>query len=135
MTCDIPKGNPNDATLYKSTLDKFTGEYGVPNASVTDGGYASLENQQYAKGKGIKNIVFNKIAGSLKNITGSKSIEERLKKWRSGIEAVISNLKRGFNLFRYRWKGGEHFRQKVFWSIIADNIRVMTCSVLKALAV
>jgi IS5 family transposase len=58
-----------------------------------------------------------------------------LKKWRSGIEAVISNLKRGFNLFRCSWKGEEHFKQKVFWSIIAYNIRVMTCAVLKELAV
>jgi IS5 family transposase len=136
LTCDIPKGNPNDTTLYAGTLDKFIDDYGkVPNGSVTDGGYASKENQEYAKGKGVKNIVFNKIVGSLKNITSSKSIEERLKKWRSGIEAVISNLKRGFNLFRCSWKGEEHFKQKVFWSIIAYNIRVMTCAVLKTITV
>jgi IS5 family transposase len=60
------------------------------------------------------NIVFNKVVGSLKNITGSASTEERLKKWRSGIEAVISNLKRGYKLFRCNWKGKKISSRKYF---------------------
>jgi IS5 family transposase len=135
LTCEIPAGNPNDSRLYQGTLDKYIEDYGrVPESSVTDGGYGTLGNLEYAKGQGIKNIVFNKVVGSLKNITGSAKIEERLKKWRGGIEAVISNLKRGYKLFRCNWKGEEHFKQKVFWSILAYNIRVMTSSVLRAIA-
>lgn len=42
-----------------------------------------------------------------------KNMETRLKKWRSGIEANISNLIRGFNLTRCNWKGHEHFKSKV----------------------
>ena len=93
---------------------------------MTDGGYASLKNQGKAKEYGIVNIVFNKIVGSLKNLVTSGNMETRLKKWRSGIEAVISNVKRGFGLFRCDWKGREHFDAKVLWSVIAYNIRVMT---------
>jgi IS5 family transposase len=52
-------------------------------------------------------------------------IERKLKRWRSGIEAVISNLKRGFNISRCFWKGFEHYRQKVFWSVIAYNEAMM----------
>lgn len=63
-----------------------------------------MANQSYAKGKGIINIVFNKIVGSLANIATSKNMETRLKKWRSGMEAVISNIKRGFNLTAVRGK-------------------------------
>jgi IS5 family transposase len=134
LTCDIPEGNPADSILFKSTIDSVINDYGiVPNSSVTDGGYASLENQNYAKEKEIKNIVFNKIVGSLENIVSNKEIEEDLKKWRSGIEAVISNLKRGFHIARCMWKGLKHFKQKVLWSIIAYNFRVMTCSVLEEL--
>jgi len=70
------------------------------SCSATDCGYASKANAGYAEKKGIKNIVFNKIAGSLKNIVSSKNIETRLKKWRSGVEAVIFNFKRGYNMFR-----------------------------------
>jgi IS5 family transposase len=78
---------------------------------------------------GITNIVFNKVVGSLQNIASSKNIETRLKKWRSGIEAVISNIKRGFNLACCTWKGWEHFVAKVLWSVIAYNIRIMAAQV------
>jgi len=81
--------------------------------------------------KGIVNIVFNKIVGSLKNIVSSKNMETRLEKWRSGIEANISNLQRGFNLSRGNWKGFDHFSSKVYWSVIAYNIRVMTAAMVQ----
>ncbi len=108
-------------------LDDIHENYGiVPRDVVTDGGYASKANATDAMGKGIVNIVFNKITGSLKNIVRSTNIETRLKKWRSGIEAVISNLKRGFELFRCEWRTRERFDAKVFWNAICYNIRVMT---------
>ncbi len=108
-------------------LERIKRGYEVtPRDVVTDGGYASLKNQEKAKERGVVNIVFNKLVGTLKNIVTSGNMESRLKKWRSGIEAVISNVKRGFNLFRCEWKGREHFDAKVLWSVIAYNIRVMT---------
>lgn len=131
LSCEILKGNPADSTLYQSTIDKVMADYEiVPRDSATDGSYASKDNAAYAQSKGIVNIVFNKIVGSLKNIVSSKNIETRLKKWRSGIEAVISNFKRGYNMFRCNWKGEAHFKQKVLWSTIAYNIRVMTAAML-----
>lgn len=132
LVCDILEGNPADSALYQDTIDKLINAYDkVPRDSATDGGYASKANAEYAQGKGITNIVFNKIVGSLKNIVSSKNMETRLKKWRSGIEANISNLIRGFNLTRCNWKGLEHFKSKVLWSAIAYNIKVMTSALLK----
>lgn len=126
LHCDILQGNPADKKLYAPMLDKVIETYGkVPRDSSDDGGFASLENLRYAQKKGIVNIVFNKIVGSLKNQVSSQNIETRLKKWRSGIEANISNIKRGYNLKRCKWKGWAHFQAKVLWSIIAYNIRVM----------
>jgi IS5 family transposase len=134
MGVNIVKGNPADVTLYESATNKVIKDYGItPDSSVTDGGYASLKNQEHAKKLGIKNIVFNKIVGSLKNIASSKNMETRLKKWRSSVEAIISNLKRGFDLRRCLWKGPAHFDQKVYWSVICYNIRVMAAHFLKAL--
>lgn len=131
LTCEVLQGNPADSTLYQDTMDKLVDSYGrVPRDSATDGGYASKANAQYAQEKGIINIVFNKIVGSLKNIASSKNMETRLKKWRSGIEANISNLVRGYNLKRCNWKGFEHFKSKVLWSVLAYNIRVMTKNML-----
>jgi IS5 family transposase len=127
IDCIILDGNPSDKQAYGGVIDRIKKNYRVvPRDVVTDGGFASLENQRLAKNRGVINIVFNKIVGSLKNVTSSMNIETRLKKWRSGIEAVISNLKRGFDIFRCEWKTRAHFDAKVYWSVLAYNIRVMT---------
>ncbi|KXB08147.1 hypothetical protein AKJ55_01390 [candidate division MSBL1 archaeon SCGC-AAA382M17] len=127
LHCDVLKGNPSDKTLYPSTLDQVIETYErVPRDSSKDGGFASLPNLRHAQSRGVVNVVFDKIVGSLKNQVSSKNMETRLKKWRSGIEANISNIKRGFKMQRCIWKGWAHFQAKVLWSIIAYNIRVMT---------
>jgi transposase, IS5 family len=134
LTCEVLRGNPADSGLFQKTIDTLVEQYSiVPRDSATDGGFASKANAEYAQSKGIVNIVFNKIVGSLKNITSSKNMETRLKKWRSGIEANISNLLRGFDLSVCNWKGWEHFKSKVLFSVIAYNIRVMTSALIKQL--
>jgi len=132
LTCEILKGNPKDSEIYERTIQKYIKDYGrAPISSVADGGFASVSNLEYSKKAGIINIVFNKIRGSMQNIVKNKWTEKKLKCWRSGIEAVISNLKRGFEIDRCTWKGLAHYGQKVFWSIIGYNIRVMTNAFLK----
>jgi IS5 family transposase len=131
LDCNILEGNPSDSTLYMDVIDRIHGNYGiVPRDMATDGRYASKDNARMAQEKGIVNIVFNKIVGSLKNIVRSKNIETRLKKWRSGIEAVISNFKRGYELFRCEWKTRARFDAKVYLNVIVYNIRVMTGALL-----
>ncbi len=132
LKCDVLQGNPSDSKLFAPALDSIIDGYGiVPRDCATDGGYASLVNQLHAAEKGVVNIVFNKIVGSLQNISSSKNMETRLKKWRSGAEGIISNIKRGFNLTRCTWKGWQNFVSKVIWSVIAYNIRVMTAHVVR----
>ncbi|HET55353.1 MAG TPA: ISNCY family transposase [Ignavibacteria bacterium] len=132
LHCQVLRGNPSDSGLFAPAVDAIVENYGtVPRDCATDGGYGSLANQAHAIEKGITNIVFNKIVGSLNNIASSKNMETRLKKWRSGMEAVISNLKRGYNLARCTWEGWEHFVAKVLWSVIAYNIRIMTAHVVR----
>jgi transposase, IS5 family len=131
LDCRVVDGNPADSTLYEEVIERMRIGYGiVPRDMVTDGGYASIKNAESAKEQGIVNIVFNKIVGSLKNIVSSKNMETRLKKWRSGMEAVISNLKRGYELFRCEWRTRERFDAKVYWNVIVYNIRVMTAAFL-----
>lgn len=131
LDCDILKGNPSDSTLYQPMMNSIIDIYGViPRDSATDGGFASKDNMAYSTKTGIVNTVFNKIKGSMQNAVSSVNMETRLKKWRSGIEAVISNLKRGFDLRVCNWKGWEHFKSKVLWSVLAYNFRVLTSLVL-----
>lgn len=135
IDCMIPKGNPSDHHLFKPTLNRVIDNYGVtPRDSSADGGYASKDNLNHCLSKGMVNIVFNKITKSLKNVASSLSMETRLKKWRSGIEAVISNLKRGFDLRVCSWKGFGHFKAKVMWSVLAYNFRVLTNLTLARIA-
>jgi len=134
LTCEIVEGNPKDSELYEGTIKKLKKDYGkTPNSSVADGGFASKANVEYSQQAGIINIVFNKIRGSMQNIANSKWVENRLKRWRSGIEAIISNLKRGFQIRRCTWKGIAHYGQKVFWSVIGYNLRVMTGAILQTM--
>jgi IS5 family transposase len=127
------RGNPKDSELFKDTIEEIKKGYGkTPESSVADSGYASGANIECAKEEGIVNIVFNKTVGSMKNVCTSKRKENLLKKWRAGIEAVISNLKRGFEIARCNWKGWKYYRQKVYWSIIGYNIRIMTATVIAA---
>jgi IS5 family transposase len=133
LTREIVRGNPKDGELYEGTIEEVKEEYGkTPESSVADGGYASSANMKYGEETGIANIVFNKVVGSIQNVCTSKRKENLLKKWRAGIEAVISNLKRGFAIARCNWKGWKHYRQKVYWSIIGYNNRVMTAAVIAA---
>ncbi|HBJ80311.1 MAG TPA: ISNCY family transposase, partial [Pseudothermotoga sp.] len=79
--------------------------------------FAGEENLDKCKELGLTNIVFTKVTKSLQNIVSSPEIERMLKKWRGTTEAVISNLKRGFDLQRVLWEGFERFCSKVAWSV------------------
>jgi IS5 family transposase len=131
LDCEVLQGNPSDKDLYQPTIERITSNYNaVPRDVATDGGYASKANLEYAKGKGIANVVFNKVVGSMQNIVSSLSMEKRLKKWRSTLESTVSNLKRGFDISRCNWKGWEHFQAKVLWSVLGYNFRVLTAMTL-----
>ena len=136
LDCAVLQGNPSDTELFAPAQKRIIANYGkAPKSLVTDGGYASKKNMDAAKDNGVFNIVFNKIVGSLRNSVSSLNMETRLKKWRSGIEAVISNLKRGFSLDRVTWQGFGHFKAKVLWGVIAYNIKVMTRHILAGMLV
>jgi IS5 family transposase len=134
LDCQVLQGNPADKSLYKQTIDRVIQNYEiVPRDSATDGGYACLANLEHAQKAGVVNIVFNKVVGSMQNIVSSLNMETRLKRWRSAMEAIISNIKRGFNIRTCSWKGWIHFQAKVLWSVLAYNFRVMTALILDRL--
>lgn len=127
LDCYMERGNPADSKLYAPTLNRIIENYNTtPRDSAVDGGFASKANIEHSIEKGLVNVVFNKVVGSMRNQVSSSNMETRLKKWRSGIEANISNLKRGFNIHRCNWKGWINFQSKVLWSVLAYNIRVMS---------
>ena len=57
-----------------------------------------------------------------------------LKKWCSGMEAVISNFKRGLNADVCTWEGWNGFKRFVLWNAITFNLRVIARSIVSQLA-
>ena len=119
----MERGNPNDKDYFPQTLENVKRNYNlVPRDFATDGGYASIKNLTFAQELGVKNIVFTKSKGKLQNIVTSKRMETMLKKWRSGIEAIISNYKRGLDASRCKWKGYPAFQSFIMWNVITFNL-------------
>ncbi len=107
LDCQVLTGNISDTHLFNSTIERIKENYGhIPKSVAADGGYASKDNQKQAVKQGLVNVVFNKVVGSLKNLTSSKNMQTRPKRWCSGIESTISNLKRGFHIFVVTGKDG-----------------------------
>lgn len=132
LYCNIEDGNPSDTTLFQEPILTIKNDYNIDKFSgcATDGGYACIDNLNFAK-ENFANVIFTKAKGSLQNFFATEEIERELKKWRAGIEGNISNLKRKFNLRRVIWKGKIMFDAKVLWSVIAYNIRVLTGHILE----
>ncbi len=105
----------------------------VPRDLVTDGGPACGDNLKKAIELGVKNIVFGKTTGSMKNEVSSKAMETRLKKWRSGIEADISNFKRGLRAARCPWKGWGGFQSFMLLNTTVFNLKVIAADLLSQL--
>lgn len=124
--CIQQRGNPADPTYLPKTLDNIFINFDItPRDVATDGGYASKTNLDDAQQRGIINIVFNKVKGAMQNIATSKKMETTLKKWRSGMEAIISNFKRGLKASMCPWRSWESFKCFVLWSLITFNMRVI----------
>ena len=125
------EGNPSDKELLLPSIVNIKANYNrTPQSTSNDGGFCSNANLEGCKKLGLINIVFTKVTKSLQNIVSIPELEIILKKWRGTTEAVISNLKRGFDLQRVTWEGFEGFCSKVAWSVLGYNLRVMANRIL-----
>ena len=122
----IEQGNPADSSRFISMIKRQEAIYNcVPERTATDGGYASLDNLTQAKAIGVKEVAFNKRRGlKVEAMTKSLWVYRQLKKFRAGIEANISCLKRAYGLTRCLWRGFEKFKAYVWSSAVAYNLSV-----------
>ncbi len=124
LKCDIPRGNKNDAELFMSTLDSLNESYGrYPLKISADGGFASRENVDDAHEKGVRDVCFPKKCNlEVTEMVKSSWVYEKLLKWRAGIEAVISFLKRCFGMKMANWHGFDGFKKSVRSSVATFNL-------------
>jgi IS5 family transposase len=124
IDCVITGGNPADSTLTNQMLDRQKDIYGrYPLKVALDGGFTSRENLEKAKEKKIKDVCFAKKRGlKIEDMCRSQWVYKRLRRFRAGIEAGISWLKRCFGLTRCTWKGLRSFKSYVWASIVSANL-------------
>jgi IS5 family transposase len=118
----VEKGNPADSDLFRPMLERHIEIHGsAPRQVSADGGFASKENLQWAKAKGVQDCCFAKRRGiAISDMVRSAWIYRKLKRFRAGIESGISALKRAFGMDRCTWSGWAHF-QRYVWSIVVSH--------------
>jgi IS5 family transposase len=113
VDCLITDGNPADNEIY--------GRY--PLKVALDGGFASKDNLNIAKGMEIKDVCFAKKRGlKVEDMCRSQWVYKRLRSFRAGIESGISWIKRCFGFARCTWKGLRSFKSYVWASIVSANL-------------
>ena len=83
-------------------LEKHEKLYGkAPLKVAAAGGFTSKNNADDAKEMGVRDIAFSSLKGNkLTDLIKSEYVYKKLRKWRAGIEGVISAAKRAYGLSR-----------------------------------
>lgn len=124
IDCLITDGNPADTDLTETMLERQKEIYDrYPLKIALDGGFASKNNLDVAKGMEIKDICFAKKRGlKVEDMCRSQWVYKRLRRFRAGIESGISWIKRCFGFARCTWKGLRSFKSYVWASIVSANL-------------
>ncbi|MGB5616696.1 MAG: ISNCY family transposase [Desulfobacterales bacterium] len=135
LDCVILEGNPADTDLVEQMLDRQQQIYGrYPLKVALDGGFASKDNLSKAKERDIKDVCFAKKRGLKEtDMCRSEYVYKKLRRFRAGIEAGISWLKRSFGLTRCTWKGFRSFKSYVLSSVVAANLLTIARKKLAAI--
>lgn len=123
----VEAGNPADSARFIPMVQRQIAIYEcAPDEIAADGCYASRSNLAEAKELGIREVAFEKKCGlRVEEMTSGEQVFRRLRKFRAGIEAVISCLKRAYGLARCTWKGLKHFQSYVWSAVVANNLATL----------
>jgi len=122
--CVVTKGNPADTELTTVMLDRQKEIYDrYPLKVALDGGFASKDNLVAAKRRHIKDVCFAKKRGlQVDKMCRSQWVYNRLRRFRAGVESVISWIKRCLGFDRCTWKGQQSFQCYVWLSAVTANL-------------
>ena len=132
LDCVIPAGNPADATWAVPLVERQARRFGAAPQQVSmDGGFASRDNLAALKARGVTDVCFAKKRGlAVAAMTSSQGVYDKLRRFRAGIEAGISLLKRVFGLARCVWKGPTGFHSYVRTAVLAANLLLLARATL-----
>jgi len=120
----IEDGNPADSELALPLVNRNKELYDVfPRQVAFDGGFASKQNLSDIKNIGVEDVAFNKKRGlDTLDMARSPYVYKKLTKFRAGIEAGISFLKRVFGLGRCTWRSLQSFKSYILASVVSCNL-------------
>jgi IS5 family transposase len=123
----VEDGNPADSTLAVDMVKRQTEIYGRPPQQASfDGGFASKANLEDIKELGVQDVAFSKGRGlDVTAMVKSPWVYRQLRRFRAGVEGVISFLKRCFCLDRCTWSGQVSFEAFTWGSIVAANLLIL----------
>lgn len=127
LDCAIPKGNPGDVTWTVPLVRRQERLFGrAPRQVSLDGAFASREHLAALKGRGVRDVCFAKKRGlAVLDMARSQWVYDKLRRFRAGIEAGISLLKRVFGLARCVWKGTTGVHAYVRTAVLAANLLLL----------
>lgn len=127
LDCLRLTGNPADSTLAVTAVERQKAIYGrLPRQVSFDGGFASNANLSSIKALGVKDVMFHKKRGlKVHEMVKSSWVYKNLKRFRAGIEAGISFLKRCFGLGRCLWRGEMSFEAYTWSSVLSANLLIL----------
>lgn len=122
---DVKDGNPAETADVMPAVLQHTENFGrCPDLLSTDRGLFSAANEKQAKAAGVKRVAIparGKLSKSRREHQKQRWFK-RGQRWRAGIEARISTLKHGFDMYRAMYKGDVGFKRYVGWCVIANNL-------------
>jgi len=127
LDATVEDGNPADCTLAVKMVQRLTELYAQPPRQVSfDGGFSSKSNLADIKRLGVTDVCFSK-TGYLKvtDMVRSSWVYRRLRRFRAGVESIISFLKRCFGLSRCSWRGYGSFKAYTWSSLLSANLLVL----------
>jgi len=126
----VEHGNPADSTRAVTMLERHRKQRGeVPSQAAFDGGFASKSNLLELKKMGVKDVAFAKKVGlEVSEMTRSEATYKQLRRFRAGVEGVISFLKRSLGLSRCNWSGFDSFHAYAWSSVLTANLLIIARS-------
>lgn len=127
LDCAMPKGNPGDVTWTVPLVRRHVQRFGsAPRTTSMDGVFASTDNLADLNALGVTDACFAKKRGlAVLDMVRSQWVYDKLRRFRAGIEAGISLLKRVFRLARCVWKGARGFHAYVRTAVLAANLLLL----------
>ena len=122
--CHVEKGNPADSTLAVGMVERHMERYGhAPRQVCFDGAFASRANFDEIKRLEAGDVVFTKgKAITIDEMAGDEATFRMLRRFRAGIEATISFLKRCVGWTRCAWRSLRSFTAYAWASVVTANL-------------